>query len=387
MSERSHPERRSWPTQACLLAVLLAVHTATLPGQASLDAPAEAPAGSYIQIQWTGPNDQSDNIIVLPEGADNRTFPWAYPAYTSAGSPLWLGLGSKIQEGRFELRYQHAQTGDILARRPITIVPATADLGVPTTVTPDAVFEVKWQGPGGHKDFVGIAEVGALMGRYKHQVDVNQGNPSRLRAPKSGGEYIVRYVMGSSRLAAAEVTIAVGTAPEVADANPERRGRVSVTSSAAKTWVKFASPGELNEYLAQSLVVTYSDDTKQALRFVVGSVVVEPDGRPVSECLSTERSINTGDQLRLPASCGTGGFVTAKGGEAIGKATLGTAFVINHEEQYLTDMRPLNSLGKTAAEQARRLGSVVVAVGAFPVDRERAKGIDTRAFGYPCVRY
>jgi hypothetical protein len=189
--------------------------------------------------------------------------------------------------------------------------------------------------------------------------------------------------MGSSRLPAAEVTIAVGTAPESAVSNPEHRGRLSVTSSAAKTSVKIASSGELNEYLAQSLVVTYSDDTKQALKFVVGSVVVEPDGRRVSECLSTERSINAGDQLRLPASCGTGGFVTAKGG----KATLGTGFVINHEEQYFTDMRPLWSLGKTAAEQARRLGSVVVAVGAFPVDRERAKGIDTRAFGYPFVRY
>jgi len=383
---RSHPGRRSWPIRACLLTLLLAVHTATLAGQASLDAPTEAPAGSYIQVHWTGPNDQSDNIIVLPEDADNRTFPWAYPAYTSAGNPLWLGLGSKIQEGRFELRYRHTQTGDILARSLITIVPAKVDLSVPTTVAPEAVFEVNWQGPGGHKDFLGIAEVGALPGRYKHQVDVNQGNPSKLRAPKNEGEYIVRYVMGSSRLPAAEVTIAVGTAPESAVSNPEHRGRLSVTSSAAKTSVKIASSGELNEYLAQSLVVTYSDDTKQALKFVVGSVVVEPDGRRVSECLSTERSINAGDQLRLPASCGTGGFVTAKGGKAIGKATLGTGFVINHEEQYFTDMRPLSSLGKTAAEQARRLGSVVIAVGAFPVDRERAKGIDTRAFGFPCVR-
>ena len=199
---RSHPGRRSWPTRACLLAVLLAVCTATLAGQASLDAPTEATAGSYIQVHWTGPNDQSDNIIVLPEGADNRTFPWAYPAYTHKGNPLWLGLGSKIQEGRFELRYFHAQTGEILARRPITIVPANVDLSVPTTVAPEAVFEVKWQGPGGHQDFVGIAEVGALMGRYKHQVDVKEGNPSRLRAPKSEGEYIVRYVMGSSRLPA-----------------------------------------------------------------------------------------------------------------------------------------------------------------------------------------
>jgi hypothetical protein len=89
---------------------------------------------------------------VLPEGAEDRTSPWTYPAYTSAGSPLWLGLGSKIQEGRFEIRYVHGQTGEILGRRPITIVPAKVDLSMPTTVAPDAVFGVQWQGPGGHKD-------------------------------------------------------------------------------------------------------------------------------------------------------------------------------------------------------------------------------------------
>ena len=197
------------------------------------------------------------------------------------------------------------------------------------------------------------------------------------------GNRNVRWAIGGCLFA----LLIVHVAPEFAVANPERRGRLSVTSLAAKTSVKIASLGELNQYLAKSLVVTYSDDTKQALKFVVGSVFVGPDGRRVSECLSRESSINTGDQLRLPASCGTGGFVTAKGGEAIGRVTLGTAFVVNHEEQYLTDMRPLNSLGKTAAEQARRLGSVVLAVGAFPVDRERAKGIDTGAFGYPCVKY
>ncbi len=68
-------------------------------------------------------------------------------------------------------------------------------------------------------------------------------------------------------------------------------------------------------------------------------------------------------------------------------ATLGASFVINHEEQYFTDMRPLSSLGKAAAEQARRLGSFVLAVGAFPVDREGANGIDIRVLGYPCVKY
>ncbi len=120
---------------------------------------------------------------------------------------------------------------------------------------------------------------------------------------------------------------------------------------------------------------------------MVGSVVVGADGRRVSECLSSEKSIKAGGPLRLPASCGTGGFVTSKSGEAIGTATLGTAIVINHEEQYFTDMRPLSLLGKTAAEQARRLGSFVLVVGAFPSDRERAKGIDIRGLGYPCVKY
>ena len=58
----------------------------------------------------------------------------------------------------------------------------------------------------------------------------------------------------------------VHVTPEFAVANPERRGRLAVTNSVAKTSVKITSPGELNRYLAKSLVVTYSDDTKQALK-------------------------------------------------------------------------------------------------------------------------
>lgn len=181
--------------------------------------------------------------------------------------------------------------------------------------------------------------------------------------------------------------LAVPVTQEIAEANPQHRSSLSIATSAPKRTLAITSIRELNGHLAETLVVNYSSPFTQPLEVVVASVLIAPDGRRISECLSETSSIKAGAKQRLPAACRTGGFVTAQSGEALAASTLGAAVVINHEEQYSTDMRPLSVLGKAAAAQAKQRGAPVLAIGAFPVNNGRAEGMSLRMIGYPCVKY
>ena len=87
------------------------------PQTATLDAPASAPAGSTIEVAWTGPNVNNDYITIAradqPAG-DEETY-----EYCSQGSPMTLKMPAT--PGDYELRYiMRGTSKEIIARRPIT---------------------------------------------------------------------------------------------------------------------------------------------------------------------------------------------------------------------------------------------------------------------------
>ncbi|EIC20114.1 vWA domain-containing protein [Thiorhodovibrio frisius] len=84
---------------------------------ATLDAPASAPAGSSIEVNWTGPNVNRDYITVArveqPAG-DEETY-----EYCDKGSPMILKMPD--EPGDYELRYiMRGISREIIARQPIT---------------------------------------------------------------------------------------------------------------------------------------------------------------------------------------------------------------------------------------------------------------------------
>ncbi len=84
---------------------------------ATLDAPASAPAGSSIEVIWTGPNVNNDYITIArveqPAG-DEETY-----EYCNKGSPMTLEMPAT--PGEYELRYiMRGTSKEIIARQPIT---------------------------------------------------------------------------------------------------------------------------------------------------------------------------------------------------------------------------------------------------------------------------
>lgn len=261
----------------------------------TLNAPAEAVAGSYLPVTWEGPDNQYDFITIVPAGAEHGT--WLAYQETASGNPLEMRVPTNAGEyeirysdgysgetlgsiplqvaeatvaftapteavagsvivldvtaatahpndyitlvapgthehewgynytyidgvGQFELttdevpgtcllRYQTEEAGPVLASQPITILPATASVSAPDSVSAGQPFNVTWQGPGNMGDFVTIVPAGSAEGEWGYSIDVGNGSPTELYAPDEPGAYEVRYVTSQLTLTLARTPITV----------------------------------------------------------------------------------------------------------------------------------------------------------------------------------
>ena len=85
---------------------------------ATLEAPAEAVAGSIIEVHWTGPDNKLDYLTIVEPDAAERSY--SNYAYLKWGNPA--RLEAPEVPGDYEIRYSTGQTYKTLARRPIKIL-------------------------------------------------------------------------------------------------------------------------------------------------------------------------------------------------------------------------------------------------------------------------
>lgn len=104
------------------LAVLATRHIRIGAVDASLQAPASATAGTLIEVRWTGPGNNYDAIGVYDPDDSDDAQSLSHAAILNNKNPVDLKLPAS--NGDYELRYKTAQSGSILARRPIRVEPA-----------------------------------------------------------------------------------------------------------------------------------------------------------------------------------------------------------------------------------------------------------------------
>jgi Ca-activated chloride channel family protein len=184
----------------------------------SIDGPAEALAGSEIQVTWTGPNNENDFLAIVPKSAADGA--WKQTTTTRQGSPLKLQV--PIEAGDGEIRYISGLGHKVLARRTLKIVAAEVTLDAPAEAVPGSVVEVTWTGPNNENDFLAIVAKSAPDGAWKRTSYTRGGSPAKVTAPIEAGDAEIRYVSGTGhkvlarrpiKLAAAEITL---DAPEEA---------------------------------------------------------------------------------------------------------------------------------------------------------------------------
>ncbi|NAW33454.1 vWA domain-containing protein [Halomonas alimentaria] len=175
------------------------------PAEATLNVPAEIPAGSEFEVSWEGPDDKRDYITIVPAGAPED----AYESYqrTGRGSPLSLTAPDAL--GEHEVRYIHNDTKRVLASQTVTLTPISAALQAPEEISAGSEFEVDWEGPDNPRDYITIVPADAPEDAYESYQRTSRGTPLSLTAPDALGSYEVRYVVQQSKrvLASQPVTL------------------------------------------------------------------------------------------------------------------------------------------------------------------------------------
>ena len=150
----------------------------------SLTAPDTAPAGSLIDVQWTGPGAEYDYINLL-DAAGERVA----ESYVGASSPVQVRL--PFTTGAFTLTYLF-QSSDVIFSRPITLTEAPVSITAPDTAQVGTDVTLAWVGPATDFDNIQFYRQSddSRLG-YQYLGDTDQ---LVFTMPEEPGMYEFRYV-------------------------------------------------------------------------------------------------------------------------------------------------------------------------------------------------
>lgn len=183
--------------------VLARVPLVVTPVSAELMAPSTAPAGSALQLTWTGPDYDRDRIAVAKPG--ERTGRVINFTYTREGNDLAVTMPAT--PGEYELHYlAEGKPLTVLARQPITVTAVTASITPPSEAKAGQYLQLEWTGPDYPGDAIAVAEVG---GRVMTRFRTRDGSPLEIRVPNDPGTYELRYEMKEDTTVLAAVPLVV----------------------------------------------------------------------------------------------------------------------------------------------------------------------------------
>lgn len=160
--------------------------------EASLEVPASVEAGADLDVVWSGPDSQSDNLTFAGRGgAPIRGASYAYTANTRGGA---ASLRAPADAGEYDVIYLSG--GTILARAPITVESISATLSHAAQIPAGADVRVIWEGPRNAQDNITFAvrDGDPVRGASYAYVANAQDNAVRLRAPEQTGPLDIVYV-------------------------------------------------------------------------------------------------------------------------------------------------------------------------------------------------
>jgi Mg-chelatase subunit ChlD len=252
--------------RSVLFGSLLSMLIATAEGatDASLTAPATAPANSSVSVRWSGPGAVHDFISIDPAGArDTQYGPYAYP---SSGNPVVIEAPD--QHGHYVIRYHLADGYAVIATTPLDVTDVMAKVEVAPTVAAGGDVTVKWSGPNEATDFVSIDAKGAPDETYGPYVYAKQGSPAKLKAPDEPGEYLVRYHVGATGYRV------IGSAPLTIGGVESTLQAPDAIGAGGQLEVHWTGPGNPNDFI--------SIDAVDAAERTYGNYAYPKDGNPVS---------------------------------------------------------------------------------------------------------
>ncbi|MEY2931613.1 MAG: hypothetical protein RL033_2362 [Pseudomonadota bacterium] len=197
----------AWWRACGLLCLVLSLSVPAWAQSRTLSAPDSVPSGSKVPVQWTGPSEDGDIILIAPVGAPDDDVAAGHNDYTFGRSPR--GITAPEPPGEYEIRF--VTRAGIAARRPLQITPVTASLSAPATILAGNTVKVTVTGPRNESDLIGIVHAGAPDGEHPLSGNdyVFERKTVSIRAPEELGQYEIRYLRGRSGTTLASVPLTV----------------------------------------------------------------------------------------------------------------------------------------------------------------------------------
>lgn len=206
--------------------------------EVTLKAPEEAPAGSVVPVEWTGPGNTGDYLTIVPRNAADGS----YANYAAALAGSVANVTAPIDAADCEVRYMTGQGAKVLARRPIEIVAATITLSAPEEAKAGGVVTIEWAGPGNSGDYLTIVPVGTADGSYANYEGARAGVAAHVTAPLEPGDGEIRYMAGQGAKVLSRRPIRIVATP-ITLAAPERVAPGAVVA------VEWTGPDNAGDYL------------------------------------------------------------------------------------------------------------------------------------------
>ena len=182
---------------------------------ATVTGPETAVAGSTINVEWTGPDNEGDQIIITKSG-QNRTLNFVA---TDAGTPAALRM--PVDEGTYDIHYHTREgTSEFLATTSIRVTPVTATIDAPDEGIIGETINVEWTGPDYEGDMIIMAQDGGSS--TISPKPTASGNPIAITLPGEAGLYEIRYRLqqGGTIIASKVINVTAAqvglTAPDTA---------------------------------------------------------------------------------------------------------------------------------------------------------------------------
>lgn len=174
---------------------------------ATIEGPITASAGSTLSVKWQGPNSKDDRLVVVPEGAPERTWHEGFTTVVRNGSPTMLLTPEKV--GKYEVRYLSGQSHTTLGRTTVTLTPLSASIEGPSEAVAGDFFKVIWRGPNNRYDNISLVPAGSTDDHAGIRGFTNEGGPTLMRAPQEAGTYELRYRTGGTNAILARAPLQV----------------------------------------------------------------------------------------------------------------------------------------------------------------------------------
>lgn len=161
------------------------------PNTYTLEFSEEVVAGQWFEVQWTGPDNSTDYITIVPEGAPVGD--WESYCYTGSGSPVILQ--APLEAGVYEIRYSTEQVypNPTLFTETITVITTDYAVMAPKEAMAGSSMFVSFVGPNNPGDYVTIVPAGTPEGTWAGYFYTSNGNPGTLAVPVEPGDYEIRY--------------------------------------------------------------------------------------------------------------------------------------------------------------------------------------------------